>query len=183
MKLSSFTIIDTPRLWLRRLIGTDLDHLVAYRNDPEVSRYQAWNGYTQEQALDMIAEMQQTEPGVPGRWFQIGVEHKEAGHLAGDIGMRTDSYDPALIELGFTLARPFWGQGIAREALTHLLAYVFRDMNMHRVIATTDTRNERSRHLLEQLGFRREGHFRQSFWSKGEWCDEYQYALLQDEWQ
>ena len=37
--------------------------------------------------------------------------------------------------------------------------------------------------LLERLGMRREGHLRQSTWTKGEWTDDLVYALLHDEWQ
>ena len=50
------------------------------------------------------------------------------------------------------------------------------------MVALVDTRNLPSVALMEALGFRREGHFLQNGWYKGEWCDEYQYALLRAEW-
>jgi len=53
---------------------------------------------------------------------------------------------------------------------------------MHRVIAMTACENVASVALLERLGLRREGHFRQSVWLKGKWEDEYLYAMLQEEW-
>jgi RimJ/RimL family protein N-acetyltransferase len=51
------------------------------------------------------------------------------------------------------------------------------------VIAITDVENAPSVALLERLGLRREGHFRQNVWFKGKWGDEYLYAMLQEEWQ
>lgn len=43
-------------------------------------------------------------------------------------------------------------------------------------------RNEKSIRVLERLGMRREGHLLQNYMSKGNWVDEYQYAVLQSEW-
>ena len=50
------------------------------------------------------------------------------------------------------------------------------------MLALVDPRNGPSVALLERVGLRREGHFRQNGWYKGEWCDEFQYALLATEW-
>ena len=55
-------------------------------------------------------------------------------------------------------------------------------MQLHRAVADTDPRNSPAWTLLERLGFRREGHLRQSLWFHGEWADEYLYAILRDEW-
>ena len=48
--------------------------------------------------------------------------------------------------------------------------------------AECDTRNHRSAALLERVGMRREAHHVAALWSKGEWTDEYAYALLAREW-
>ena len=37
--------------------------------------------------------------------------------------------------------------------------------------------------LCERLGMRRESHRHVDFWSKGEWTDTYEYALLASEWE
>ena len=52
---------------------------------------------------------------------------------------------------------------------------------MHRLTSGCDTRNTAS-WLMERLGMRREGHFRQSRPLRGGWQDEYLYALLREEW-
>jgi RimJ/RimL family protein N-acetyltransferase len=48
-------------------------------------------------------------------------------------------------------------------------------------MADIDARNAASARVLERLGFRREAHFHQDQWVKGEWTDTYIYALLADE--
>ena len=51
----------------------------------------------------------------------------------------------------------------------------------YRVLAITDCLNIASISLLEKVGFRREGDFIQHAMFKGQWCDEYQYAMLASE--
>jgi RimJ/RimL family protein N-acetyltransferase len=62
------------------------------------------------------------------------------------------------------------------------LDYAFDALGLHRVIAIADCRNAPSVALLERLGMRGEGHFLESNWFKGEWANEYLYAVLKNEW-
>ena len=50
------------------------------------------------------------------------------------------------------------------------------------IIARLDARNTASARVLEHLGMRREAHFVQNEFFKGEWSDELVYAMLNDEW-
>ena len=68
------------------------------------------------------------------------------------------------------------------SAGTHVLDYAFGSLGLHRIIAIADCRNAPSWALLERLGMRREGHFVENSWFKGDWADEYLYAILRHEW-
>jgi RimJ/RimL family protein N-acetyltransferase len=177
-----FTRLETGRLIIRRFADVDLAALLAYRNDPDIARYQSWESFTEEEARDFIREQAVAEPGVPGAWFQFAIEAKAGGGLIGDCALRIDVHDSRLGEIGFTLARPRQGQGYAREAVSRVLDFAFAELGLHRVVAITDCRNHPSVVLLEKLGLRREGHFLQNVWFKGEWGDEYAYAVLKEEW-
>ena len=76
--------------------------------------------------------------------------------------------NPRQAYLGYTLARSAWGQGYASEAARKLLDYLFRVLDLHRVIADCDVDNAASIRLLERLGFRREAHYLESFWFESE---------------
>jgi RimJ/RimL family protein N-acetyltransferase len=119
---------------------------------------------------------------VPGQWFQIAIELKETGMLVGDCALKIEEHDERQAEIGYTLSRPYQGRGIASEAVACVLEYAFVTLGLHRVVAVTACENAASVALLERLGQRREGHFRQSVWLKGKWRDEYLYAMLQEEW-
>jgi len=58
----------------------------------------------------------------------------------------------------------------------------FRSKGLHRIFARTGRANTQSWRLMERLGMRREADFRQSHQVRGEWDDEFVYALLADEW-
>ena len=179
MSEAAFTRIESERLWIRRFNDSDLVPFMAYRNDPEVARYQSWNSCDEREARAFIREMQSARAGVPGEWFQFAIESKETQELIGDCALR---HEPYRAEIGFTLAREYQGRGFASEAISGLLDYAFDALGLHRVIAIADCRNAPSVALLERVGMRREGHFLENVWFKGGWADEYLYAILKDEW-
>jgi RimJ/RimL family protein N-acetyltransferase len=182
MREAAFTRIESERLWIRRFNDSDLVPFMAYRNDPEVARYQSWNSCDEREARAFIREMQSARAGVPGEWFQFAIESKETQELIGDCALRVDEHEPYRAEIGFTLAREYQGRGFASEAISGLLDYAFDALGLHRVIAIADCRNAPSVALLERVGMRREGHFIENVWFKGSWADEYLYAVLRDEW-
>lgn len=68
-----------------------------------------------------------------------------------------------------------------REAISAIITLLFTHYKKHRLIAVVDTHNIRAVNLLEKLHFRREAHYLQNIFFKGEWGDEYCYALLKEE--
>ena len=104
--------------------------------------------------------------------------------MIGDVAFRIPASNPRTSLIGYSLARHAWGNGYASEAVRRLLEYLFQELDLHRVVADCDVANAASIRLLERLGFRREGHFVESFWLENEaaWGNEYMYALLQREW-
>ncbi len=179
---ATFTRIESERLLLRRFKDSDLVPFMAYRNDPEVAKYQDWDSCDQQEAMAFIREMEAARPGVPGEWFQFAIESKETGALIGDCALKVDEHEPYRAEIGFTLAREHQGKGLASEAVSRLLDYAFDALGLHRVVAIADCKNAPSVALLERLGMRREGHFIENTWFKGRWADEYLYAALKAEW-
>ncbi|MDO8431914.1 MAG: GNAT family protein [Candidatus Binatus sp.] len=182
MIIPRFRQLETPRLILRRFRQSDLEALMAYRNDPDVARYQAWVSFSRKEAEDFIARQSRARPGIPGRWFQFAAEIKDSGVLAGDCALLVIRAARGIAEIGYTFSRAYQGAGLATEAARTVIDYGFDSLGLNRVIATTDCRNIRSIALMKRLGMRQEGHFIQNRWFKGSWCDEYQYAVLREEW-
>lgn len=73
--------------------------------------------------------------------------------------------------LGYSVAAKYQGQGYMREILQAALAYVFDELNLHRVMANYMTSNQRSAALLKQLGFKQEGLAKSYLKIAGIWQD------------
>ncbi|MGB9383061.1 GNAT family N-acetyltransferase [Candidatus Binatus sp.] len=182
MNPRSFISLDTPRLTLRRFQNSDLASFMAYRNDLEVARYQSWESITHAEATKFISQQSRTRPGIPGKWFQFAAELKADGELAGDCALLVIKTTPRVGEIGYTFARAYQHNGLAAEATRAVIDFAFGPLELNRVIATTDCRNAPSVALMERLGMKLAGHFIHNAWFKGEWCDEYQYAVLREDW-
>jgi RimJ/RimL family protein N-acetyltransferase len=175
--------IETNRLILRPLEDRDIAAFSAYRSDPEIARYQGWGApYSMEQAEEFIEQQKSVTPGEIGQWLQLGMETKDSGVLIGDVAfvILKDSHNQA--EIGMTLSRPFHGKGYGTEAVRELARYLFDELAVHRIIANCDPDNTPAHHLLERVGFRREGCFIDSLWYKGGWASELWFAMLDREW-
>lgn len=130
----------------------------AYRSDPDVAIFQDWaTPFTLAEAASFIESGAQAAPLVPGQWFQFAIVEATSGDMAGDAAIRRDDEDPSQLTLGYTLARRFWGQGLATEAVAAVLEYAVAVTGATKVTADALAANEPSIRLLERLGFTRVG--------------------------
>ena len=178
----TFSTLETERLTIRRLRDDDLETLVTYRNLPEVAWMQLWEGYTAEEARELINDCKVTEPFTAGGWFQFGVALKATDELIGDLYLKMDEAGKQA-EIGYTFAPKFQGQGLATEAVVALFSHAFTVRGLHRIWGVTDPRNLPSIQLMKRVGMRQEAHYKESLWFKGAWADDVVYAVLAREWQ
>ena len=89
---------------------------------------------------------------------------------------------PGVAEIGYLLARPYWGKGYAREAVSRLIDLLIREEGHRRVFADTDPDNTGSNRLLESLGFRLEGVLRAEWETHIGVRDTNLWGLLAGEW-
>lgn len=183
METSEHIYMRSNRLILRQFSQQDVDPFYLYRSSPEVAQFQSWENYQYHDAELFVSKQSKCVPNQPGTWFQFAIALVETNQLIGDCALHTLLDEPRIVEIGFTLAEEHQGNGYASEAVRALLSYAFNDLKKHKVIAFIDVRNEKSIRLLERVGMRREGHFLENYMSKGQWVDEYQYSLLQSEWE
>jgi len=170
--------LETERLVLRHFRDSDVEAFHAYRNDPEVARWQSWDGITHEAASDFVRAFATGGPAPAGEWFQIAVAERATEALLGDCALKLLADEPAVAEIGFTFASHAQGQGYAFEAVSRLIRYLFDERGLERVVAETDAENLPSCRLLERLGMCRVGGG--SAWFKGRMTEEYRYSLSRE---
>jgi RimJ/RimL family protein N-acetyltransferase len=174
-------IYSTSRLLVRRFEPRDLMDVFAILSDPEISKYEQWGPFDLEEVRHDLEVQAAVEPGTPEVWNEFAVTLKEGGACIGNISFKPSEPDQGQVEIGFHFGRAYHGKGYGKEAVAGLIDWLW-GLKVHRIWAVADTRNVGSWKMMEKLGMRREGHFRQNCLVKGEWADEYLYALLESEW-
>lgn len=177
-----FPILTTPRLVLRQPTEADAAGLHRISWDDAVMRYYGMAAFrTPEDALQEIAwahRIWDQDEGI--RWTATFADGD--GAYIGDLGFHNWSHEHARAEVGYKLERAYWRRGLMTEAMRAVLAYGFGTMNLNRVEALVDPRNEASGGLLASLGFTREGVLRDYEFERGGYVDLAMYALLRREW-
>jgi RimJ/RimL family protein N-acetyltransferase len=86
------------------------------------------------------------------------VELKASGLFGGFVGLAIVPFQAAFTpatEIGWRLARPFWGQGLATEAAKAVLAHAFGRLALNSIVSFTTVSNMRSRHVMEKIAMTR----------------------------
>lgn len=116
-----------------------------------------------------------------GREVSFAIRDEE-GKLVGVIG--ADSLELGTThkaEIGYWLAKPFWGQGIMTDAVRAYVAYGFGELQLLKLTAHTFEFNVGSARVLEKNGFKLEGHLRKHFMKDGDLLDARFYGLLKED--
>ena len=130
--------VATPRLLLRGFRKGDLDVLAASFGDPESAQFVGG-------VVDRRGAWRLLAIGV-GLWTLTGtgwwaVEEVATGELVGTVGAFVRETPSEWIELGWTVVRSRWGQGIASEAARAAASFAFERHAIPRVVAHIDARN------------------------------------------
>lgn len=167
-------MIKTERLLLRELRTEDLADFLELMSCPEVVRFEPYNLMSLGEAEKELERRVSTEAF-------LAIALNGSGKVIGNIYLGRRDCDN--LELGFLLHTLYWHKGLAQEACRAAIKDAFRK-GIHRMYAQCDPDNASSWHLLERLGFSREGHFRQNVYFHRDdlgrpiWKDTYLYALL-----
>lgn len=173
--------LHTARLVLRPLCSADAQTLYAIFSDPQVMRYWSTPPWTQlDEAHALIARDLESLPR--GDYLRLGMVRSDTGVLVGHCSLFSLNATSRRAELGYGMAASAWGQGYMHEALRALLHYGFSELDLNRVEADIDPRNQASARSLERLGFVREGFLRERWIVGGEVSDTALYGLLRRDW-
>jgi RimJ/RimL family protein N-acetyltransferase len=150
---------------------------------PEVSRFLIWVPATREDAVVKLRKLARMR-GITERngALRLAVVLQATGLVIGDVNMEIISRRDQEAEVGWVFHPDHQGKGYATEAAAEMLRLGFEEMGLHRMMAVCDARNVPSARVMERLGMRREGHFRERENVRGEWWDTLYYGILASEW-
>lgn len=172
-------VMESARLRLRPLSVDDAEGMHVVYADEEAMR---WWSHPPHATLDETrAELARKTAAPDWRAWAITLKGDGADAAIGQLAAH-EKRQGKVVEIGYSLARPHWRKGYAREAVSRLLDLLFREEGNRRVFADTDPDNVGSNTLLARLGFVCEGRLR------GEWethigvRDSFIWGMLAEEW-
>ncbi|WP_431030010.1 GNAT family N-acetyltransferase [Lysinibacillus sp. LZ02] len=169
--------LHTQRLHLRRMEVSDAHSLFKIWSDPDVTKFMNISSFTHEsqakEVIELFEKLAQASEAI--RFSMIELNSNE---IIGTCGFNFIDFENAKAEIGYDIAKDFWGMGYAREGISALLNYAFKTLELNRIEAKVEPANVNSIKVLQKLNFTFEGTLRQYEKSKGKFIDINMYSLL-----
>ena len=173
--------LPAARVRLRRFTEADAGALFDMYSHPEVMRY--WSRPAMTDVAEANALIKQIlEDYETGASLPLVIERNGDSVFVGNCTLHHFHQASRRAEIGYSLARPYWGRGYMHEALQALVSHAFGRLGLNRLEADIDPRNISSAKTLDRLGFMREGHLRERWIVDGEVSDTCLYGLLRSDW-
>jgi len=147
-------MLESERLFYRRVTADDLEWLIAMRTPEPVARYLGGSRMQNREALTkrMPFYIECHEK------FGFGMAImglKETGELIGTSGLQPLE-DTGEIEVGYNMSEQYWGKGYGTECAMAWLRFGFEKAGLDRIVAVALPENRASWHIMEKCGMRYE---------------------------
>jgi ribosomal-protein-alanine N-acetyltransferase len=177
----AFPVLKTQRLVLREIVPNDTERLFHYYSDTAVTEFFM-------SPIKRLEEAKEIVDSFIGSFYQQrgllwGLSETPTSPLIGTAGYEAISVYDSRVEIGYDLAKDYWGRGLMKEALKEILRYSFDVLAINRIEAFILFENARSIKTLERLGFTREGVLCQHRLFCGRFRDDIMMALLKQDWE
>jgi RimJ/RimL family protein N-acetyltransferase len=172
-------IVVNDQFHLSAFQASDREALVGHLNDREIYErtLRIPFPYTDNAADEWLAFVAKFthHQGRPVHWAIRGAD----GILIGGCGF--DGFQVGRshrAELGYWLAKPYWGRGIMTAVVQRLCRHAFDEFELAKITAHVFSYNPASARVLEKSGFEQEGFLRKHFLKDGKFIDARLFALL-----
>lgn len=177
-----FPILKTNRLKLIEISHRHVEDIFQILSRKDVTRFYGTNPFVLPSEATKLIEMfnknYREKRGI--RW---GIILKENQKLIGTLGLNSLNLNNKRAEIGYELHPQYWRKGYITEAVGEVLVYSFEMLQLHRIGAVVYPENTASLHLLEKLGFLKEGLLRDYLFQNDHFHDTYILSLLKSDWE
>ena len=177
--------LQTNRLKLRQWKDSDLITFAKLSADPEVMRFYP-STLNKNESDDLACKIK----GLIAKrgWGFWAIEELKTEKFIGFVGLHEPTYDLPVtpcVEIGWRLAKEYWGKGYATEASNISLDFAFNKLNLDKIYSFTSVANIKSRAVMERIGMVNiNKNFEHPNIPKGHVLREHVlYRITQDEWQ
>lgn len=174
--------LDSERLIFKEISVDDLEFIHQMHSNPKVDEFGTLGipkdiEETRERVNSMIKG--QTEKN--RKSYNWKIITKDSSFFIGLAGISLSLNRFKLGEIYYELHPNYWGNGYGTEISKELIRTGFDKFHLHKVEAGVATENIKSIHILEKCGMTREGLRRKILPIRGEWIDNFHYAIIEDD--
>ena len=174
--------LQTNRLNLRQLSIRDLDKIHELHSLPETDQFNTLGiPETIKTTERIVNEWLAEQNAIPQAAYIFCIDSNKSKHFIGLIALNLGKINFRTAEVWFKIHTDYWRQGYTTEALNKLLDFGFNDLKLHRIEAGCAVENIASSKVLEKVGMTKEGMKRKKLPIRGEWKDNYFYAILEED--
>ena len=171
--------LHTARLLLRELTPADLEAVHRLHSLPEVDEFNTLGIPDSLATTERLLADWLTQPrATPRTGYVLVAQRASTQEFVGLIALNLGKAHFKNAEVWYKLLPTHWGQGLTTEALTALVTFGFDHLHLHRIEAGCAVENVASQRVLEKAGMTREGRKRQVLPIRGDWVDNYFFAIL-----
>ena len=178
-----FPVLTTERLILSRPVEGDMQHIIHYLDSDKVYSENTANmpyPYKEADAKFLIHEV--VDKGFENETdFVFAIRNKENGLIMGLIGIHHWDKANQKAEIGYWLGKEFWNKGYVTEAMTEVLAFGFKVLNLNKMFANFFPHNPASGRVMEKSGMRQEAVLKQEIYKNGKFLDFVRYSILKED--
>ena len=147
--------LESDRLILRPWSFADLDDFYEYASVPDVGEMAGWPYHKNKEESKAILER------FINNKKTFAIVYKENNKVIGSVGVEfyasedklSEFFDYQGREIGYVLAKDYWGKGLMPEAVKLVIDYLFNVLDYDFLLCGHYDRNNRSRRVQEKLGF------------------------------
>jgi ribosomal-protein-alanine N-acetyltransferase len=176
-------ILQTERLVLREFTAEDWQALFAYQNDPRYLRFYDRESVTERQSQALTYQFILWQGEQPRSKAQLAIVLTATGEVIGNVGVRRETAEEPVADMGFELSPEHWGRGYASEAAQAMVDWGFGDWGLERIHAHCVSDNVASARVLERVGMRLEARLRDHQFFKDRFWDLSLYGMLRGDWE
>lgn len=174
--------LETERLILSEIAMDDLDNIHRLHSIPAVDEFNTL-GIPKSiyETKKIILPLIEARIKKPRDSYTLKINVKESNQFIGIAGLTLSNDKFKRGEIYYKLHPDYWGKGYATEIAKRLIRTGFEDFGLHKVEAGVATENIKSIRVLEKVGMTREGLRRKILPVRGEWKDNYHYAIVEND--
>ena len=177
--------METERLIIRKF--NENDGVFMFNNwasDDKVTKYLKWpthkaKGMSQSYVNWIMKNYEKDFDNTVYDWI---IELKEIGEPIGSIGVVDINNEVESVQIGYCIGSKWWNQGIVSEALKEVIRFFMEYVEVNRIEARYDIRNENSGKVMKKCGMKCEGILRASDKTNAGICDSVWYSILKEDY-